>query len=137
MPPSTSYQTSLVLIQSALEQLSWVYLNNHDCLTGDNFKKIAAADQIRLFIKFLNIKILPFSENSELLKLSKELGWINTIYAAVEIRNLVIHPPLKNSNRKDKVTEKAMKEAVEVSRQHLRNALLELFKEQALESKSE
>jgi hypothetical protein len=134
---ATSYQTSLVLIQSALEQLSWVYLNNNDCLTGDNFKKIAAADQIRLFIKFLNIKILPFSENSELLKLSKELGWINTIHAAVEIRNLVIHPPLKNSNRKEKVTEKAMEEAVKLSRQHLRNALLELFKEQAIESKSE
>lgn len=131
---ATSYQTSLVLIQSALEQLSWVYLNNNDCLTGDNFKKIAAADQIRLFIKFLNIKILPFPENSELLKLSKELGWINTIHAAVEIRNLVIHPPLKNSNRKEKVTEKAMEEAVKLSRQHLRNALLELFKEQAIDS---
>ena len=134
---ATSYQTSLVLIQSALEQLSWIYLNNNDCLTGDNFKKIAAADQIRLFIKFLNIKILPFPEDSELLKLSKELGWINTIHAAVEIRNLVIHPLLKNSNRKDKVTEKAMEEAVKLSRQHLRNALLELFQEQAIASKSE
>jgi hypothetical protein len=127
---ATSYQTALILIQSALEQLAWIYLNNNDCLTGDNFKKIAAADQIRLFIKFLNIKILPFPEDSELLKLSKELGWINTIHAAVEIRNLVIHPPLKNSNRKEKVTEKVMAEAVNLSRQHLRNALLELFKEQ-------
>jgi hypothetical protein len=46
----------------------------------------------------------------------------------------VIHPPLKNSNRKDKVTEKAMEEAVKLSRQHLRNALLELFKERAIDS---
>jgi hypothetical protein len=131
---ATSYQTSLVLIQSALEQLSWIYLNNNNCLTSENFKKINAADQIRLFIRFLGIDILPFPEKSELLKLSKELGWINTIHAAVEIRNLVIHPPLKNSNRKEKVTEKAMEEAVKLSRQHLRNALLELFKEQAIDS---
>ena len=30
-----------------------------------------------------------------------------------------------------------MEEAVKISRQHLTNALLELFKEQAIESKSE
>jgi hypothetical protein len=134
---ATSYQTSLILIQSALEQLSWIYLSNKDCLTGDNFKKIAAADQIRLFIKFLNIEVLPFPPDSELLKISKEFGWTNTIHAAVEIRNLVIHPPLKNSNLKKKVTEKAMGEAVKISRQHLRNALLELFNEQVDKNEAE
>jgi hypothetical protein len=112
-------------------------LSNKDCLTGDNFKKIAAADQIRLFIKFLNIEVLPFPPDSELLKISKEFGWTNTIHAAVEIRNLVIHPPLKNSNLKKKVTEKAMGEAVKISRQHLRNALLELFNEQVDKNEAE
>jgi hypothetical protein len=127
---STSSQTSMILLQAALEQLSWTYLNKGGYLTGSEFKKISATAQIRLFFKVIDARVITFPDDSEISKIGKEFNWENTIHAAVEIRNSVVHPPInRSSERLTKISEIVMAEAVTISRQHVKNALIRIFEE--------
>lgn len=121
----TGYNTSIILIQAALEKIAWTYLNINKCVTHGDFGKLQASGQIRLLFKFLNISLIPTDSDSlpKIKSNAKERNWIDTVQALTEIRNAAIHP----SSKGFLPSEEIMQEAYSIGHYYLLQCLLKLF----------
>ena len=120
------YNTSIILLQAALEKVAWTFLKVNECVTSDGFNGLKVSGQIRLLLKFLDIHLEPIEEYIEIHKKAKELNWNDSIIAIVEIRNSIVHPQIK-SNKPQFTSEKIMQEAFQISNTYLLKCLLKLF----------
>lgn len=118
------YNTSIVLIQAALEKLAWTYLKTNECVTSDGFNGLKAYGQIRLLLKFLDVTKISFDDYPTIKSKARELNWIDSIQAITEVRNAIIHP-ISKGNRF--VPEETLPEAFTIGHDYLRECLLKLF----------
>jgi hypothetical protein len=121
----TGYNTSIILIQAALEKLAWTYLNVNKCVTSSDFSKLQASGQIRLLLKFLNIDLIPFDSFPKIKFKANERRetWVDTVQALTEIRNAAIHPSSKGFSPSEEI----MQEAFFIGYDYLLQCLLKLF----------
>ncbi|GAB1544592.1 hypothetical protein NUACC21_72680 [Scytonema sp. NUACC21] len=123
---SKGYNSSIILLQAALEKIAWTFLKGNEYVTSDGFNGLKASGQIRLLLKTLDIRLEPIEEYIEIQKKAKELNWTDSIIAIIEIRNTIIHPQIK-SNKPQFLSEKIMQEAFEIINTYLIKCLLKLF----------
>lgn len=122
----SGYNTSIILVQAALEKLAWVYLNDNECISKEGFSKITVDDKIRLFLKFLDIPIISLGK-SELSKIAKANNWKSSIDVIGKIRNSIIHPEVSRNKRDISLSEEIMNETLIIARKYLLKILLKLF----------
>jgi len=127
----TGYNTSIILIQAALEKIAWTYLKTNACVTSEGFNGLKASGQIRLLLKFLNIELIPVdSDNYPKIKFKaneRKETWIDTVQAFTEVRNAIIHPPAKKGEKPFLPSEEMMIEAFAIGHHYLLQCLLKLF----------
>lgn len=123
---SSGYNSSIILLQAALEKIAWTLLKVNECLTSDEFNGLKASGQIRLLLKFLDIRLEPIEEYIEIQKKAKERNWTDSVTAIIEVRNSIVHPQIK-SNKPQKTSETIMQEAFQISNTYLLKCLLKLF----------
>lgn len=123
---SNGYNSSIILLQAALEKLAWTFLKVNECVTSDGFNGLKASGQIRLLLKFLDIRLEPIEEYIEIQKSAKELNWNDSVAAITEIRNSIVHPQIK-LKKPHSLSEKIMEEAFHISNTYLIKCLLKLF----------
>lgn len=122
---------SIVLIQTALELLAWVYLvedraTKQHSNTKFN-KKMSAAQRIRDLMSTLDVPIDIPSELSNLLSAASLLEATDGPEAVVKLRNAIVHP--KRSKRKltQQASVSARMEARELGLWYVEMALLRIF----------
>jgi hypothetical protein len=87
---------SLVILQAALERLSWELLVHETrVLSADGFNKLTAADTLRLLLSQTQIPLEIPSGQSTLLAIGKAFAWKDGADAVVLTRNRLVHPPRK------------------------------------------
>lgn len=123
---SIGSNTSVILIQAALEKLAWTYLSTNKCISSDGFQKLTFADRIKLFLKYLDIPLIDFNKG-EISKCAKERNWTDTVVAVGEIRNLIVHPKINKKQRTLKVSETMINEVEVLGYHYLLQSLLKLF----------
>lgn len=121
------YNSSIILIQAALEKLAWTFLKTNECLTASGFKGLRVSEQLRLLLKFLNISVQPLDQYVEIEKKAKELNWDDSIVALIEIRNAIVHPQINKSSKPQFPSEAILQEAASIGSTYLLNCLLKLF----------
>lgn len=123
----TGYNTSIILIQSALEKLAWKYLTTNSCVTPDDFGKLKASGQIRLLLKFLNVDLIPINSDSypkiKFRANERKETWVDTVQVFTEVRNAVVHPSVKGYSPSEEI----MQEAFNIGHNYLLKCLLKLF----------
>ncbi|NEQ77649.1 MAG: hypothetical protein F6K23_34330 [Okeania sp. SIO2C9] len=125
---TNGYNTSIILVHSALEKLAWTYLNSNNYISPDGFKKLTFGDKLRLLLKTLNISLLPIDENWQITKLAKEYNWgTDSVNIIGQVRNLLIHPKISKTEKKIKLTENMMQQVFIVAHSYLLKCLLQLF----------
>jgi len=125
----TGYNTSIILIQAALEKLSWTYLKTNECVTSDGFGGLKASGQIRLLLKFLNIDLIPITcDNYPQVKAeAKGRNWIDSLQAIAEVRNAIVHPSTKGEKKAFSLSEQILQETFSIGHKYLLSCLLKLF----------
>lgn len=124
---SNGYNTSIILIQAALEKLAWTYLSSNSCLSSNGFQKLTFDDKIRLFIQYLKVPVIILDENSELHKLSKNNNWKDSINVIGEVRNLIVHPKVNKNSVRIETSEVILHEVFELANSYLLRCLLKIF----------
>jgi len=90
---SSGADGSIIIIQAALERLSWAhYVNNTKSISSDGFSKMKASDQIRLLLTYANITLAVPESLESLHSFSKEFNFDGP-EAFTYIRNRLVHPP--------------------------------------------
>jgi hypothetical protein len=83
---------ALILAQAALERIAWTYaVEDLGLVSPDGFRKLAAADQLRLFLISAGVPIQLTRYSPALQKHAKANNWVDGIQAIVEVRNALIH----------------------------------------------
>ncbi len=123
---TNGYNTSIILVHSALEKLAWTYLNSNNYISPEGFGKLTFDDKLRLLMKTLNISLLPLNENWEITKLAKERNKDNVSIIGY-VRNLLIHPKINQKENNIKLTEIMMREVFAVAHNYLLKCLLKIF----------
>lgn len=119
---------AIVLQQTALELLSWVVLvESKRTLDQDGFKKLSAANKIRLLLSQLEIGLEIPDRLTDLIQLSNELNWADGPQAIAEIRNAIGHPNPNNRHKRNEASESARHKAWFLGRKYLEIVLLKLF----------
>lgn len=124
---SSGYNSSIILLQAALEKIAWTFLKINECVTSDEFNGLKASGQIRLLLKFLGITLEPLDQYEEIQKKAKEFNWNDSIVAITEIRNAIVHPPVKKSKKSQFTSEEVIQEAFQIGHTYLLKCLLKLF----------
>ncbi|NEQ38042.1 MAG: hypothetical protein F6K40_17955 [Okeania sp. SIO3I5] len=126
---TNGYNTSIILVHSALEKLAWTHLNSNNYISPDGFRKLTFDDKLRLLIKTLDISLVPLDENWEITKLAKAYNWlgIDSVSVIGQVRNLLIHPKINKTENKIKLTEVMMEQVFAVAHNYLLKCLLKLF----------
>lgn len=125
---TNGYNTSIILVHSALEKLAWTHLNSNNYISPDGFKKLTFGDKLRLLLKTLNISLEPIDENWQIFKLAKQNNWvIDSISIIGQVRNSLIHPKITNKENQIKLTEMIMEEVFVVADKYLLKCLFKLF----------
>ncbi len=115
---------SIVLIQAALERLSWeVLVQQERCLSSGGFAKLPAADQLRLLLDYADLPLTIPQGLEELKKKAKGWNWTDGAQAFVEIRNSIVHPPKGKEAR----AEAPIYQACLLGQWYLELVLLRLF----------
>ncbi len=127
---ATFPNTSIILIQAALEKIAWTFLNSTNCISSIGFKKLTFDDKIRLTLKYLKIEKIDLSECPNLKKIPNATTWLDSINAINEIRNLIVHPQI---NKVHKNTEIVMIETRNLAFRYLLKCLLKIFNYHFLE----
>lgn len=122
---TSGYNTSIILTQAALEKLAWTYLNTNNCISANGFQKLTFDDRVRLLLQYLSIPIIELEADTEMFKFSKLRNCLDSIQATSEVRNLIVHPKIKQLNVE--LTETVMKEALRIALGYLLGCLLKLF----------
>lgn len=105
---SRRVESGIICAQTALERLAFEYcIRRKKLLTPDGFRRLSAADQIRLLLGSLEIpNAIPESDRSWhprrydkltqfIEKMPKSQKWVDAPHALTEVRNSVIHPEKK------------------------------------------
>jgi len=91
-----SVDGAVVLLQAALEALSWTYaVQERKLVTPQGFGKLWASDRLRVLLSSLGI---PLGLPDDLPNLQKEAAaasWLDGPHAFTEMRNSVVHPSAK------------------------------------------
>ncbi|NES70763.1 MAG: hypothetical protein F6K24_38910, partial [Okeania sp. SIO2D1] len=126
---TNGYNSSIILVHSALEKLAWTHLNSNNYISPGGFKSLPSDDKIRLLLKTLNISLIPINENWEILKLAKAYNWVSmdSVNIIGQVRNLLIHPKINKTENKIKLTEIMIQEVFVVAQRYLLKCLLKLF----------
>lgn len=115
---------SLILTQTALELLAWVYLvEDKSMLDADGFKRLTAAQNIKLLISSLGLPLQIPNQLEELTQLGKEYDWKDGPQCVAEIRNSVVHP----NHKKGIKLQKGIFEAWNLGQWYIELILLRLF----------
>ncbi|WDD36022.1 hypothetical protein PQG02_31980 (plasmid) [Nostoc sp. UHCC 0926] len=120
------YNTSIILLQAALEKIAWTFLKVNEYVTSDGFNGLKASGQIRLLLKSLDVGLEPIEKYIEIQKKAKELNWNDSVLAITEARNSIVHPQIK-SNKSEFPSEKIRREVFQISNIYLLKCLLKLF----------
>jgi hypothetical protein len=89
----TGVDGGIVLLQAALELLSWqFFVADRKALSREGFNKLPADDHLRLLIESCNIPTSIPPALAELGSKAKELGWSDGPKALTAVRNLLVHP---------------------------------------------
>ncbi|CAN5682154.1 hypothetical protein BH24ACT22_BH24ACT22_01960 [soil metagenome] len=116
---------SIILTQAALELLSWTtYVEANGGLSKEGFKKLSAADQLRLLLSRTGIPLGVPEELQGLSKLAKQFNW-DGANAFVNLRNSLVHPG--HSREDDFSGGKAIFEGWLLGMWYLELILLKLF----------
>jgi hypothetical protein len=89
---SEGIEGAILLAQTALELLAWVLLvEDKKSLNAAGFKRLTAADQIRLLLSWLQVPLSVPPELDDLQRLSREYN-LDGPSVLTEIRNGIVHP---------------------------------------------
>lgn len=124
---SNGYNSSIILLQAALEKIAWTFLKVNEFVTSDGFNGLKASGQIRILLKFFNIPLEPLDQYTEIEKKAKEFNWNDSIVAITEIRNIIVHPQVKKSKKSQFPSEEVMQEVFQIGHIYLLKCLLKLF----------
>jgi hypothetical protein len=119
---------SLIMIQAALELLSWVYFVEKSGLTPD-FDKLPASDKVRLLLLQMGINREIPTLLSALSKYAstKNINWIDGPHAITDVRNGIIHPKTEKRTRIINIPNEVKYELWKLSLWYLELILLRLF----------
>jgi hypothetical protein len=122
---STGFEGSIILTQSGLELVSWVYhVEAERCVSKAAFKKLPAADKIRLLLSRIGIPLAVRSELANLVTAAQRSGLDGPgIFTAV--RNSVVHPD--GHLRGASIDAHVLYESWNLGQWYLELALLRLF----------
>ena len=152
----TGYNTSLVLVQTALDKLAWTYLKSlrSDKYTNKKLDKLTAKEKIKELLENIGVSITPIDnsypqmnrkkcweventcENIAACKSiekcknntmkCKEMKYQEKVSAITEVRNRIIHPKY-DGDRPIHPSQEIIKEAFFISHDYLLKCLLKLF----------
>ena len=89
---ASGIDASIILAQAALERLCWtVYVGTNGGLSKAGFKRLPAADQLRLLLARAGMPLSIPDELQELRKLARKSNW-DGADAFVNLRNSLVHP---------------------------------------------
>ncbi len=93
---SRGIDAGIILTQTAIERLSFEYLvNDHKQMTPGRFRKVPAAEKLRILFLGLNIpEDLPV-HTIEIQRQAKQFNWLDAPQALTGIRNSLVHPEHK------------------------------------------
>jgi hypothetical protein len=119
---------SIVLEQTALEKLAWVFLvEEKRSISAHGFEKIPAADQIRLLLSQLGIDSSIHHRWTDLVQQSKEYNWVDGPQAITELRNAIVHPKTKERKKASRISDSTKYQAWQLGLNYLEQVLLKLF----------
>ncbi len=119
---------AIVMQQVSLEQLAWLILvDSKEILSSHGWSKLSADDRIRYLLSHFDIDLKIPDSMTNLQQISKEFNWENAPQAITEIRNLILHPSIKNKSKKDKINKAARYEAWNLGLEYLEFILLKIF----------
>jgi hypothetical protein len=98
--------SGIILIQAAIERLSFEYTVNHKkLLTKNGFKDLWASDKFRLLFASIDIPLdIPDSDLLIPMKVAaKNFNWLDAPHAFTEVRNSIIHPEHKKRDSVKKI----------------------------------
>ncbi|NEP82396.1 MAG: hypothetical protein F6K17_06415 [Okeania sp. SIO3C4] len=126
---TNGYNTSIILVHSALEKLAWTHLKSNNYISPDGFKKLTFDDKLRLLLKTLNISLEPIDGNWQIVQLANKYNWLDldTVSIIGQVRNSLIHPKISKTENKIKLTEMIMEEVFVVAYKYLVKCLFKLF----------
>jgi hypothetical protein len=124
---SSEYNTSIILVQAALEKIAWTLLNSDEAVSPDGFKKLHFEDKLKLLLKFLKISQESLKDFPNLLQLAKARNWNDSAKAIEEIRNSIVHPKLNKCQQKLEISSEIMIETFSLAHHYLLKCLLKLF----------
>lgn len=119
---------SIVLTQTALEMLSWLYTvedKNSATINRKEFKKKTASEKLRYLLEVLNIPTDIPTELCELNKLANDLK-TDGPEIFVRLRNAIVHPKKIKRELIDKTSNKTRREAWTIGLWYLELVLLKI-----------
>ena len=116
--------TGIVLTQTALELLSWVYVvKEQKLISAAGFNDLRSSDRLRLLCSSLGMPLSIPACLKEMAKAGKPKKWLDAMHAITEIRNSIVHPQHKRSGKYNDV----LYEAWNLGLWYLELLLLRLF----------
>ncbi|HPD49698.1 MAG TPA: hypothetical protein PLM84_04665 [Smithellaceae bacterium] len=97
-------EAGIILTQAAIERLSYEYtVKDKRLLVLNGFKDLWASDKFRILFSSLGIPLEIPNETPEILRLAKDLNWLDAPHALTEIRNSLVHPEHKRRRQLDSI----------------------------------
>ena len=124
---TNGHNTSIILVQAALEKLAWTYLSTNEYLTADGFKKLTFADKVRLMLKILGVEIIQLQPDSEITKFIKANNVKDNVDIIAQVRNHLIHPTVTKKQNQLEISETMIVETFEVAHYYSLKSLLKIF----------
>ena len=101
---SGGIEGAIILIQAALESLSWTYwTTDRGVVSASGFEKTPASDRISLLLHEARIPSEIPTECTSLIKIARERGWSTGATAICEIRNKLVHATPSNRETLKKI----------------------------------
>lgn len=122
--------TAIMVQQAALERIAWsLIVNDKKFIKPDPFKKLLAAEKLRLLAGILDIHWQTWEDNFKELKSIAFSSNTDILDVAVSVRNQITHPPSykeKDRNKASKTSDSLLRETYLFDHMLLSDALLKL-----------
>jgi len=126
--PGVAIENGVILAHVAFETLGWIlFVEDTKALSIDGYKRLEAADKLRLLLNHCCIGLDVPSELRSLGKAAKAENWNDGPGSIAAVRNAHVHPSLKNRARLSRAGSEAAYEAWLLSMHYLELILLHLF----------
>jgi hypothetical protein len=114
----------IVLAQTALETLSWIYcVKERKFISGEGFKDLRASDKLRMLMASLCLPLEIPKALDRVNSLAAKYHWQDGAHAFTELRNEFIHPEHKHKGQFNE----AIYEGWEMGQWYIELALLRMF----------